>query len=62
MDFLLTKEGADKVEPTTFKVDKKYISSYVGTYTSDQLPIDLKLFVEGEALRAQGDGQSADRA
>lgn len=39
--------------------DQKFYSAYSGTYTSDDLPISIKIFTENNILKAQGEGQPA---
>ena len=40
-------------------VDAAQLKVYEGNYTSEMLPMDIKIFVEGEVLKAQATGQSA---
>lgn len=39
--------------------DKKFFEAYTGTYTSDKLPIKVKIYTENGTLKAQGEGQPA---
>lgn len=39
--------------------NKEFYATYEGTYASDDLPISIKIFVEGDELNAQGEGQPA---
>ncbi|MEL7833110.1 serine hydrolase domain-containing protein [Fodinibius sp. Rm-B-1B1-1] len=41
----------------TLSVDQ--MKKYVGTYTTNQLPIDIEVFIEKETLKAQATGQQA---
>ncbi len=43
--------------PEFNKVSPKILDRYVGTYTSPEIPIDLKIFREGDSLYGQGTGQ-----
>lgn len=42
-----------------FTPDKKFYSAYEGTYTSDKLPIKIKIFTKNGELKAEGEGQPA---
>jgi len=53
---LLKKAGAHEPAPP-FTVDPKVLESYAGTYKTDQLPFDLKVFVKEGKLYLQGTGQ-----
>jgi hypothetical protein len=53
----LKKAGAHEPAPP-FTVDLKVLESYVGTYKTDQLPFDLKVFVKDGTLYLQATGQS----
>jgi hypothetical protein len=53
---LLKKAGAHEPAPP-FVVDPKVLESYAGTYKTDQLPFDLKVFVKEGKLYMQGTGQ-----
>jgi hypothetical protein len=53
---LLKKAGAHEPAPP-FTVDPKVLESYVGTYKTDQLPFDLKVFVKDGKLYLQATGQ-----
>lgn len=44
---------------TVYTPDKKYYEAYAGTYVSDKLPINIKVYTEEGALKAQGQGQAA---
>ena len=43
----------------TDDIDSASLDQYLGIYTSDQLPIDLKIYKEDKVLYAQGTGQPA---
>lgn len=45
--------------PVFVKSDTAVLETFIGTYTSPQLPIDLKIFREGARLFGQGTGQPA---
>ncbi len=53
---LLKKAGAHEPAPP-FTVDPKVLESYVGTYKTDQLPFDLKVFIKEGKLFLQATGQ-----
>jgi hypothetical protein len=53
---LLKKAGAHEPEPPV-TVDAKVLASYVGTYKTDQLPFDLKVFIKDGKLYLQATGQ-----
>jgi len=53
---LLKKAGAHEPAPP-FAVDPQVLQSYVGTYKSDQIPLDIKVFVRESKLYLQGTGQ-----
>jgi hypothetical protein len=53
---LLKKAGAHEPAPA-FAVDPQVLQSYVGTYKSDQLPLDIKVFVKEGKLYLQATGQ-----
>lgn len=53
---LLKKAGAHEPAPP-FAVDPQVLQSYVGTYKTDQLPFDIKVFVKEGKLYLQGTGQ-----
>jgi hypothetical protein len=53
---LLKKAGAHEPAPPV-TVDAKVLESYVGTYKTDQLPFDLKVFIKDGKLYLQGTGQ-----
>lgn len=53
---LLKKAGAHEPAPP-FAVDPKVLESYVGTYKTDQLPFDLKVFIKEGKLYLQGTGR-----
>ena len=54
---LLKKAGAHEPAPA-FVVDVKTIEAYAGTYKSDQVPLDIKVFVKEGTLYMQLTGQS----
>lgn len=54
---LLKKAGAHEPAPP-FAVDPQVLQSYVGTYKSDQIPLDIKAFVKEGKLYLQATGQS----
>ncbi len=43
----------------TITLSKEQMKKYVGTYATDQLPMDMELFIEGDVLKAQATGQQA---
>lgn len=55
--------GKDFTIPTLaykeIKLNRKEMQKYVGDYSSSQLPIDIKVFIEDGLLKAQASGQSA---
>jgi len=53
---LLKKAGAHEPAPA-FVVDVKTIEAYSGTYKSDQIPLDIKVFVKEGTLYMQATGQ-----
>jgi ankyrin repeat protein len=53
---LLKKAGAHEPAPP-FAVDPKVLEAYVGTYKTDQLPFDLKVFIKDGKLYLQATGQ-----
>lgn len=53
---LLKKAGAHEPPPPVV-VDAKVLESYVGTYRSEQLPFDIRLFVKEGKLYMQATGQ-----
>ena len=53
---LLKKAGAQEPAPD-MPVDVKVLESYAGAYKSDQIPIDIKVFVKEGKLYLQGSGQ-----
>jgi hypothetical protein len=53
---LLKKAGAHEPAPP-IAVDPVVLQSYVGTYKSDQLPLDIKVFVKEGKLYIQATGQ-----
>jgi hypothetical protein len=53
---LLKKAGAHEPAPP-FAVDPQVLQSYVGTYKSDQFPLDIKVFVKEGRLYLQATGQ-----
>jgi len=55
---LLKKAGAHE-PPPPIVVDAKVLESYVGTYRSEQLPLDIKVFVKEGKLNLQATGQDA---
>jgi CubicO group peptidase (beta-lactamase class C family) len=46
-------------QPTIITLTRKEMQKYIGNYGSDQLPMDIKIFVKDSRLMAQGTGQSA---
>ena len=42
----------------TITLSEKQMQKYVGSYESEQLPMDIKVFIDGRTLKAQGSGQS----
>jgi hypothetical protein len=54
---LLKKAGAHEPAPA-FAVDVKTIEAYAGTYKSDVVPLDIKVFVKEGNLYMQATGQS----
>jgi hypothetical protein len=53
---LLKKAGAQPPAPP-FEVDAQVLASYAGTYKSDQLPLEIKVFVKEGKLGMQATGQ-----
>ena len=53
---LLKKAGAQEPAPAV-QVDAKVLESYAGTYKSEQLPLDIKIFVKEGKLYMQATGQ-----
>jgi hypothetical protein len=53
---LLKKAGAHEPAPAV-ALDPKVIESYAGTYKSEQLPLDIKVFVKEGKLYLQATGQ-----
>ncbi len=53
---VLKKAGAHEPAPA-FAVDAKVLASYSGTYKTDQLPMDIKVFVKEGNLYLQGTAQ-----
>jgi hypothetical protein len=53
---LLKKAGAHEPAPA-FVVDVKTIEAYAGTYKSDQIPLDIKVFVKEGTLYMQATSQ-----
>jgi Ankyrin repeats (3 copies) len=53
---LLQKAGAQQPTPAV-EVDSKVLESYAGVYKSEQLPIDIKVFLKEGKLYLQGTGQ-----
>jgi ankyrin repeat protein len=53
---LLKKAGAQEPAPD-MPVDAKVIESYAGAYKSDQIPLDIKVFVKEGKLYLQPSGQ-----
>ncbi|HKK45339.1 MAG TPA: serine hydrolase domain-containing protein [Balneolaceae bacterium] len=55
--------GKDFTIPTLahkeIKLNRKEMQKYVGDYSSSQLPINIKVFVEDNTLKAQASGQSS---
>jgi hypothetical protein len=55
---LLKKAGAHEPAPPVV-VDAKVLESYVGTFKTEQFPLDIKVFVKEGALYMQATGQDA---
>jgi len=55
---LLKKAGAHEPPPPV-AVDAKVLESYVGTFKTEQIPLDIKVFVKEGKLYLQATGQSA---
>jgi hypothetical protein len=53
---LLKKAGAHEPAPPA-AVDPKVLESYAGTYKTDQIPLDIKVFVKDAKLYLQATGQ-----
>ena len=53
---LLKKAGAHE-PPPPIKVDTAVLESYTGTYKTDQIPLEIKIFVKEERLYLQATGQ-----
>jgi hypothetical protein len=53
---LLKKAGAQPPAPGV-EVDAKVLASYVGTFKSDQFPLDIKVFIKEGKLAMQATGQ-----
>ncbi len=53
---LLKKAGAQEPAPE-MPVDAKVLDSYTGAFKSDQIPLDIKVFVKEGKLYLQGSGQ-----
>jgi hypothetical protein len=53
---LLQKAGAQPPAPA-IQVDPKMLESYVGVYKSEQLPVDIRVFIKEGKLYLQGTGQ-----
>ena len=43
----------------TISLNMEQMKKYVGTYTTDQLPMEIEVFINGETLKAQATGQQA---
>lgn len=43
----------------TITLSAVQMKKYVGTYTTDQLPMEIEVFIDGDALKAQATGQQA---
>ncbi len=56
LNILFDKEF-EHPEFSHYNPDRLLFKSYAGTYTSDDLPIDIKIYQENGELHAQGDGQ-----
>ena len=54
---LLRKAGAHEPAPAV-AIDPKTLESYIGTYKSDQIPLDIKVSVKEGKLYLQAAGQS----
>jgi hypothetical protein len=54
---LLKKAGAHEPAPPV-AIDAKVLESYAGTYKTDQIPLDIKVFVKEGKLYLQATGQS----
>lgn len=59
MTFLFTEKDPNTVEAATPVIEQKSedLDKYLGTYSCDELPIDLTISKEENKLIAQGDGQ-----
>jgi hypothetical protein len=55
---LLKKAGANEPAPPVV-VDAKVLESYTGTFKTDAIPLDIKVFVKEGKLYLQATGQSA---
>lgn len=55
---LLKKAGAHEPEPPP-AIDAKVLASYEGNYKTDQIPLDIKVFVKDGKLNVQATGQPA---
>jgi len=55
---LLKKAGAHEPAPPVV-VDAKVLESYVGTFKTEQIPLDIKVFVKDGKLYLQATGQDA---
>jgi hypothetical protein len=54
---ILRKAGAP--EPKAIAVSAETLAGYAGEYTSAAIPLGIKITVEGEQLKLQGEGQQA---
>jgi hypothetical protein len=54
---LLKKAGAREPEPPVV-VDAKVLESYTGTFKTEQIPLDIKVFLKEGKLYLQATGQS----
>ncbi len=59
LNIYFDKEYELPVYKKAIQVDVTTLRQYEGTYDSDTFPLDIKVFIEGDALKAQGTGQSA---
>jgi len=56
MAAVLKKAGANEPAPPA-KVDPKVLESYAGTYKSDSIPLEIKVFIKDGTLYIQATGQ-----
>ena len=55
---MLKKAGAQEPAPPVV-VDAKVLESYIGTFKTEAIPLDIKVFVKEGQLYLQATGQSA---